>query len=375
MLQQRQQRGLGPTDTPTAEDQKSINLAGQNAGLRTQVQQTQAAYRELEQTGDRIFETFEKALTEPLREGETAAQRFGSVMVSVLTDIEKELLKLMVINPLKNALFGGEHRPEIGDVSGVLGGGKDGQGGGPLSALGKLFGFGGSRAAANDKGSAALASSTDKLVTSLGDQVSTIKDQVGSINSLVDTGQNQVGAIGNLVTSLGSGGGCGCGPGGGQGGGQGGGGGILGSLFGGSGMGSGGDGMASGGELSALSTEASANISAGAAGLHGGGLVGYDPPSFTRLVDPAMFANAPRFHTGLGADEFAAILQKGERVLTGQQQKQVHAAANSNNSGGGHNFTFNFPADASPDGFRRAGHQVATQVQSTLARAKARNTI
>jgi len=549
-------------------------------------QNQKKALDEITQTGEQIFGTLEKGLTEPLRDGETAAQRFGSVMTSVLADIEKELLKLAVINPIMNALFGGEHRPEIGDVGGLFGG-KDGKGGGPLAllaapfaGLGKLFGFGGSGGGgpqgviSSDAGggiadkmfdaslgkqlmdatggtagivkgmngnwtitpggagaapaaapvlatptnqnavtapgggnfttsnpalqgltpaqiiqqehdahersmggqrsdlgvpstvkiparldqpamsipvpdsgqidkapvfgqpgsfdpqgmaatsvgdnltvafddfmkktaapgatdnaggvgdnlsrafddylktSGGLANSTDKLVNSLGDQVDTIKDQVGSIDNLVNSGQNQVSAIGNLIAVIGSGGG---GPGGGGPGGGGGiigslvdsvggkgfykGGGLIGSLFG------GGDGMASGGDLSALTSEAASNISAGAAGLHGGGLVGYDPPTFTRMVDPAMFAHAPRMHSGLGANEFAAILEKGERVLTGQQQKQVHAAANNNNGGGGHNFTFNFPADASPDGFRRAGHQVATQVQSSLARAKARNSI
>jgi hypothetical protein len=496
------EKGLSTNDA-VAQGLIRSNQGVAAATLATQNQKK--ALDEITQTGEQIFGTLEKGLTEPLRDGETAAQRFGSVMVSVLGDIQKELLKLAVINPIMNALFKGEHRPEIGDLGGLgglFGGGKDGKGGGALGALGKLFGFSGDsgggtgaisldqsgfadqqRAAslahqvinatggaglitpatgnkwavdstqpiegapitmtpgparltpeqiiqkehdehersllqkgaegdpgrapiwgkpgsydpiakagsvgdrlsgafdeylgnsgapggpANDAGTAILKTSTDKLVNSLGDQVSTIKDQVGSINSLVDTGQNQISAIGNLMTATG---GCGC-PGGGGGGG---GGGIFGSLMN-SLMGSsgGGDGMASGGDLSALTSEASANISAGAAGLHGGGLVGYDPPTFTRLVNSAMFAHAPRLHSGLGANEFAAILEKGERVLTGQQQKQVHAAANNNGGGGGHNFTFNFPADASPDGFRRAGHQVATQVQSSLARAKARNSI
>lgn len=48
--------------------------------------------------------------------------------------------------------------------------------------------------------------------------------------------------------------------------------------------------------------------------LHDGGVasIGGEP----RWVHAAYFDNAPRFHSGLGNDEVAAILQRGERVLT-----------------------------------------------------------
>ncbi len=47
---------------------------------------------------------------------------------------------------------------------------------------------------------------------------------------------------------------------------------------------------------------------------HGGGLVG--STAFpVRGVSPALFAGAPRLHNGLAADEFPAILQRGERVI------------------------------------------------------------
>lgn len=52
--------------------------------------------------------------------------------------------------------------------------------------------------------------------------------------------------------------------------------------------------------------------------FHDGGRVG--APGAFRMVDPAVFDHAPRFHRGLGGDEFAAILQRGERVLTERQQ-------------------------------------------------------
>jgi hypothetical protein len=282
MLQQRQALGLAPGATPDEEQQRAIDQAGDVAGHRARNQEVLSAYREIEQTAGRIGDTLEKALTEPLKEGETAAHRFGSVMVSVLGDIEKELLKLAVINPLLNALFGGEHRPELGDLGGA------GQGGG---LLGK--GLGG----------------------------------IGSV----------------LSAWLGGGSSAGTGIG------------VNASLY------------SSADAVGPFLSEAPAT----AAVAHGGGLVGRI--SSHRFVPGGLFFNAPRFHAGLGADEFATILQRGERVLTAGQQRQMAAAANDRGRPGGHSFTFNFPSTTSPDGFRRAGSQVASQVSATLARTQARN--
>lgn len=53
-------------------------------------------------------------------------------------------------------------------------------------------------------------------------------------------------------------------------------------------------------------------------GLHNGGVVGKDSPSFIRHVPSALFAGAPRFHGGTGyvkPGEYPAILKAGERVL------------------------------------------------------------
>jgi hypothetical protein len=59
--------------------------------------------------------------------------------------------------------------------------------------------------------------------------------------------------------------------------------------------------------------------------FHDGGLVGYSNTAM-RAVSPAIFAGAPRFHDGLGDDEFPAILQRGERVLTANQDQRATAA-------------------------------------------------
>lgn len=59
------------------------------------------------------------------------------------------------------------------------------------------------------------------------------------------------------------------------------------------------------------------SLSAAAVKFHGGGLVGAGGVPIH--VPAAAFLNAPRFHGGLKADEMAAVLQRGERVLTANQ--------------------------------------------------------
>jgi hypothetical protein len=59
--------------------------------------------------------------------------------------------------------------------------------------------------------------------------------------------------------------------------------------------------------------------------FHGGGVVGQDSPAGYRIVPAAAFASAPRYHSGIGPDERAAILQKGESVLTPGQMKALGA--------------------------------------------------
>lgn len=54
--------------------------------------------------------------------------------------------------------------------------------------------------------------------------------------------------------------------------------------------------------------------------FHTGGTDGEGVP---RRVDPAVFANAPRFHTGIGPDEQAAIIQRSEGVFTAGQMRAL----------------------------------------------------
>ncbi len=89
-------------------------------------------------------------------------------------------------------------------------------------------------------------------------------------------------------------------------------------------------------DMEAIKTGASAvasGIGAIIGGLfHGGGIVGENT---TGVMMPAYaFAGAPRLHNGLSADEYPAILQKGEEVIpkskAGQKQEKSGDSANLN---------------------------------------------
>lgn len=62
--------------------------------------------------------------------------------------------------------------------------------------------------------------------------------------------------------------------------------------------------------------------------LHGGGRVGYDAPRSMRWMPESALSSAPRLHSGyLAPDEYPAILQKGESVLTPGQMSQLAPAS------------------------------------------------
>lgn len=65
-------------------------------------------------------------------------------------------------------------------------------------------------------------------------------------------------------------------------------------------------------------------------GFHSGGVVGTEGSSFSRNVNAAAFAFAPRYHTGgiagmapRRSDEMYAVLQKGEEVLTADDPRHI----------------------------------------------------
>lgn len=75
---------------------------------------------------------------------------------------------------------------------------------------------------------------------------------------------------------------------------------------------------------------------------HDGWTVGSGKAPGSKVVSPLAFAGAKKFHGGLGNDEFAAILEKGERVLTEDQAgAAMNVIAGAAGGGGGGNTVVN----------------------------------
>jgi tape measure domain-containing protein len=83
-------------------------------------------------------------------------------------------------------------------------------------------------------------------------------------------------------------------------------------------------GAAGAGVATPASSAYASGAGVGAPVYHFGGLVGYDHPR-ERFVPASLFAGAPRLHSGLlSEDEYPAILQRGERVISkGAQNSQA----------------------------------------------------
>lgn len=62
----------------------------------------------------------------------------------------------------------------------------------------------------------------------------------------------------------------------------------------------------------------------GIGGVHGGGIIGEDPPTFTRMIDLRAMSGIRRMHDGgIAGDEELALLQDGEGVFTRAQMKAM----------------------------------------------------
>lgn len=240
------------------------------------------------------FDTISNSITQALLTGQGAAINWRNVMTSVAQQILSAFLKLSVINPILNSMFG-QNNSTIGSV---------------FDTLNK---------------------------TTPGSSSSDGGGTTGIIGSILKLGLNVAGMFG-------------------------GGGNPWGGIADAAGATAGGQFLQQTGFFTPLPAH------------HLGGLVGANDNHPTRLFPTALIAGLPRFHNGLGGDEFAAVLKRGERVLTERQQGQVAAASN---GGGGDTFSFNVDArNSSPEAantFRRSMPQLASMMSDQMSRAKARN--
>lgn len=233
-------------------------------------QRLDAGARALADTFSQSFDTIGNAMAQAFVTGQGAAVNWANVMNAVIQQVIQQFMKLAVINPLLNALFPGvSNRPTLEDAWGGLSRASQnpGVGGipGMIRGIGGLMGFGG-----------------DGLTQSAG---ATIGSWFGGLGGVTEGLGGMAGSVAAPISAFE----------------------LMPAMF-----------------------------------AHTGGIVGIDSGT-PRYVHPAYFDDAPRLHSGmvannfasmfrndgLMADEFPAILQRGESVLTAGQQKALGDAMGS----------------------------------------------
>ncbi|MCK8787637.1 phage tail length tape measure family protein [Roseomonas sp. NAR14] len=117
---------------------RAVQITDQTNALNRQ----SAALQEVAGFGDQVFNRVGSALTEAFTQGKDAAVNWGTVTKGIISEVAQEILKLSVLNPLKNALFGG-NSTTLSDVGGIIGKLINGTGG-AASAGGTIWSAAGS---------------------------------------------------------------------------------------------------------------------------------------------------------------------------------------------------------------------------------------
>lgn len=245
----------GPEALNRKDSQDSLARVAMIADETDALKIQQNAMKDLSGIGTTAFDKIGTAITGAFATGSLKALNFRGLMSAVFSEIAQQVLKLAVLNPVLNSLFGGDHRTTISDVGGVIGnltgntgstpaaagsggsglgsqladvaglakaGGGSGSGGGILSSIGGFLGLGGATGAATDAlaatsstnialnglGAGVFGPATSTAVTSAGfasalgfgpDAASTISSGVSSISSALPYIGAGVGVITNLA--------------------------------------------------------------------------------------------------------------------------------------------------------------------------------
>ncbi len=107
------QRGI---DLASEEGRAIVENAGRIERLTQELQRQDAAYRALESAVGSALDRFADVLTQ----GKTDWKSWSDAGRAALQDITRELIKLAVMNPLKNFLFG-SNQPTLSDAGGLIG--------------------------------------------------------------------------------------------------------------------------------------------------------------------------------------------------------------------------------------------------------------
>jgi hypothetical protein len=144
VLKERQELIKQGVDLESQGAEKALDMTAKVAEANSALQHQQQVIGDIQQFATSAFDSIANAITNAFVSGQGAAVNFGNVLRGILTQIINMILKLAVINPIMNSLFGGS-ATTLSDVGGVFGaavGGGGGGGGSLLSGVGQLAGVG-----------------------------------------------------------------------------------------------------------------------------------------------------------------------------------------------------------------------------------------
>lgn len=91
-----------------------------------------------------------------------------------------------------------------------------------------------------------------------------------------------------------------------------------------------------------------------------------DPLVATRVVNPAAFIGAPRFHSGIGPGERPVIIRNDESVLTPGQMRQLAPAAQMASVSLTNHVNVSMPVGAKPEDGRAFGAEIANAIEAKV---------
>ena len=245
------------------------------------LQRMKATQGEVEGFFTQSFDRIGTSITDAFTKGQAAMVSLKSVASGLLSELLQEVVKLSFLNPAKNALFGGDHRPELADVGGWIG---------------DMLGFGGSKAS-GAVGAATTATAAATLNTA-GVSLNTAGVALDTAAAALQSAAVSLASASSINVSGGSGAGDFIG-------------GLFGNFFGG----------ATSGSIDATSMLDS-SLGMMPWMFHEGGISG-DEGRQRRFVPRAMFAHAPRAHSGIGPGEMPVIVNRDEGIFTPGQMRAM----------------------------------------------------
>lgn len=126
-------------DINSETSQQRLANAATISNATQQLQRQRTAYDELARVGEQAFDRIGSAITQAFANGGIRAINFGNIAKAVFSEVIQAGLRLAVINPIVNSVFGG-NRATLGSISDLAGGSGGASGGGfSLSSASSLF--------------------------------------------------------------------------------------------------------------------------------------------------------------------------------------------------------------------------------------------